>query len=211
MTQDLATILESITARIGTQPTEPAAALEALGPDPIEAARVAALERQIPKAFRWARSAAPELAVLLGQPVANLVARMLSAPRVVIVGPSSAGKTSLACAALRACLEARDRDVGFISAFRLSTARMRAPLGHEAPDVVRALEVRRLFLDELGGELGTPTSAVAEVIYDRHLEGMWSCITTPFEHEEIHRRYGEGIARRVFGDRALVVRLGKKP
>lgn len=204
MIKDLKSLLEDITAGVAARaaeaPLEPAVAVAV---DP----RREAIERQIPTAFRWATVASPELRAVLGdQHVGNLVARILAAPRAVLIGPAGAGKTALACAALRSHLEQGGR-ARFAPSFRLATARARSRLGEEAADVALALTTPRLFIDELGGELLSPTSALAEIIYERHLEGRFTAVTTPFEPAEIAVRYGDGIARKVFQG-ATVIRLG---
>jgi hypothetical protein len=62
-----------------------------------------------------------------------------------------------------------------------------------------------LALDDLGNERAE-RSAVPDVIFERHAEDRPTWLTTAFGPDAIAKRYGDGIARRVF-ERAAVIDL----
>lgn len=128
------------------------------------------------------------------------------APGIVFVGPSGAGKTTLASALLATVVtqEGATRSVAWIPARRLANARRDHVLGEIPPLVAHATKVDILILDELGGEEATFASSVAEVICDRYDEARTTWITTGFDEGAIVARYGDGVARRVFGRSAIV-------
>lgn len=167
----------------------------------------------LPTDFDAAALDAPWLAKLVGAQAIATAHQNLATPRLVFVGPSGSGKTSLAIAMFRAALDAepaRDyRRSGhlYVSAYKLAKARACHPLGEgEAPLVAQALRAPVLLLDEVGGEDPRHASAVAEVIYERHAEGMPTWVTTGTDPEKLAARYGGGIGRRMF-EGATVFRL----
>jgi DNA replication protein DnaC len=167
----------------------------------------------IPKAFRWATLAAPELRMRLARPQAIAEAEAALPSRALLLhGPSGCGKTSLACALLRAW-EARNprRRAIFAPAWRLGMARVHHGLGlGEAPEVDRAMSARLLVLDDLGSERNTATNAVPDVVFARALAGLPTWVTTWMTHSAISQRYGDGIARRICeAGRVAVIRCGK--
>jgi DNA replication protein DnaC len=123
---------------------------------------------------------------------------LASGGSLLVVGPSS-GKTSLACALLRAWDAAHPRRLGvFMSAWKLGIARAHHGLGQgEAPDVERAMTTRLLVLDDLGSERSIATNAVPNVIFARALAGLPTWVTTWMTAAEVAQRYGDGIARRL--------------
>lgn len=170
----------------------------------------------IPQAFRWASFDSPDLARRIGSVTAIADARRaVGASRMVLVGMAGCGKTSLLAAMLRAWtgqLRSEARGGFFVASFRLALARQAHPLGDgEPPEVARALGTPLLCLDELGAEPMPPTSAVAEVIHERHAQGRPTWVTSglgdaesgPMQFElsriqdAIAKRYGDGVARRL--------------
>lgn len=177
-------------------------------PEPTTGPTLLAWERSIPKSYRWACHEAPELRARVrsldpGSTVRNIV----DADNVVILGPAGAGKTSLGVAALQ--LLGR-RESRFVHAYRLGTARIQHSAGSgESALVDMAMTMPLVLLDDVGNERQTATNAVPDVIFERHAAGLATWYTTAFEPEDIARKYGDGVARRMF-ERALIVRLGAR-
>lgn len=163
----------------------------------------------LPPRYRWASFESPELAARVRPPKAiqRALAASQAASTVVLLGGAGSGKTSLACAVLRA-LAAQFKIVGsFASCFGLAKARQEHPLGQgDAPAVSDAARAKLLLLDELGAELSRNT-AVAEVIHERHAQERQTIYTSGFTEQQLCDRYGDGIARRVF-EGAVVIKLG---
>lgn len=159
----------------------------------------------IPKRYGWAYVTAPELAARVKvRELGDVVRRVLAAQRVIFVGASGSGKTSLACA----CLRERLPHGLFVTAFRLGVARQQGALGQGEPLVIeQALEAPLLLIDELGGEAKTATNAVRDVIFARHDAELPTWITTGFTSQQIAETYGDGALRRILED-AYVVKLG---
>lgn len=95
----------------------------------------------------------------------------------------------------------------FVPAYDLAKARATARLGEEAPIVTKALTATVLVVDDLGSEPNFPTSAVPEILHERHADGKQTIVTTGFSSDEIATRYGSGIARRLF-ERTVKLRVG---
>lgn len=163
------------------------------------------VERWVPPLFRWAILSAPELVQRCPERAVRIGKLAVACDRVVLVGPSGAGKTSLATAMLRASTR---WDRRWMPARALACARAAFGLGDgEPPLVERALACDLLLLDDLGSENRIPTSPVADVIAERHerLKATW--VTTWMRENDVAQRYGEGIARRLF-EGATVIDCG---
>lgn len=173
-------------------------------------ARVQSTIATIPQRYAWAAFDEPLLSSRVRPASAIAKAQAaVSAPSVVILGSAGTGKTSLACALLRATAESRSTRGRFASAFALAKARQEHPLGNgEAPAIEKALSAKLLLLDELGAEFSRNT-AVQEVIHERHAEELPTIYTSGFDADELAKRYGDGIARRIF-EGATVIRLGER-
>lgn len=170
---------------------------------------VRSLEATIPVAFRWARLDEGPLAARVAPPGPAAATTLISSRRLVLVGISGAGKTSLAVAMARAWVRHRAKPGAFVLATDLATARRRTPMGREAPEVLEALQAPLLVLDDLGSEAQEASSAVTEVIFKRHAEDRVTWITTWMDEEKMIARYGEGVARRVF-EGARILELGAR-
>lgn len=190
-----------------------ATALDMPQPADLEGARAARVEslcaRVIPGGRRgWARFDHPLLLARVPSKTAIAASRAAaSASAVVWTGGSGRGKTSLACAALRARIEAGCKRPLFVPAWKLAVARARHPLGAGEPELVdQAMHAELLVLDELG-EHHAPTSAVPDVVYERESEGLDTWVTTYMGRVEVAKLLGDGIARRIF-ERAVIIDCG---
>jgi hypothetical protein len=175
---------------------------------------------RLPPRFTWGL-AEPRLAQLVGVEVVAQARTLFGAERIVFAGAAGSGKTSLAVALLRELYESavkpdakpalvrRAEGAMFASAYDLSKARARHPLGHgEAPLIDAALRATTLVIDDLGSERDGYQSAVTEVLYERHAECRTTWVTTWLDAAKARERYGDGIARRIF-EGARRVQLGK--
>ena len=169
---------------------------------------VQAFEHSLPESLRWARFDEPDL--LNARVERHAIAKAsecVSSRKVVLLGPSGEGKTSLAVAMARQWVREHAKPAAFVLATDLATARRRSPLGREAPEVVDALTVPLLVLDDLGTDAADPSSAVTEVIFKRHAEDRAMWITTWMNPAAMETRYGQGVMRRVYQG-ARIVELG---
>jgi DNA replication protein DnaC len=165
----------------------------------------AMVEASIPVVHSEAKLDAEWLRALVGPRAMRGAHAAIQAPRVVLMGPTSAGKSSLAVAMLRA---RKDLGARFVDCMRLGTARIQHRAGDgEAPAVEAAMLAKFALLDELGGERHTQNSAVGEVIHERHAQKRPTWFTTGQTPEELSARYGTGEVRRVF-EGAVVIKLG---
>lgn len=170
---------------------------------------VEARAKTIPAWYAWASLSAPELegrvSTVRGLKIDS--SRILGAANALLVGPSGAGKTSLAVACLR---ERLAHGGEYFSAVALGQASLRHKAGAgEAPLVERACRVPLALIDDVGSEAPTAASSLPEVIFRRHESGLATWITTGLRRSDLVARYGEGIARRMV-EGAVVVRLGAK-
>jgi DNA replication protein DnaC len=166
--------------------------------------------QQIPSRYRWAAFDSDLLTNRIKAQTAIARAKASQdALSVVLLGGAGSGKTSLACALLRAMASKRDVEGRFETAFAIAKARQEHSLGEgEAPLIRDATKAKVLLLDEVGAELGRNT-AVQEVIHERHAHERQTVYTSGFSVDEIKSRYGDGIARRIF-ESAVVIRLGNQ-
>lgn len=174
----------------------------------------------IPADYAWAKIGAPEMAQRV-KPAekarAALAAWLRGETMITLTGPSGAGKTSLACALLRATIDSGARGVEtarFVRSWELAKARSEHALGRgEAPLVTLALRAHTLVIDELGEELRSSSklvrgdTAIRDVLHQRQAEGRRTIVTTYLSIDEIAEAYGAGIARRLH-ERGIVIELG---
>jgi DNA replication protein DnaC len=157
----------------------------------------------IPRRFAWASFENPDLVARCGADVVRTAFHARSAHRVALLGPSGAGKTSLAVAMLRSVIEAATPERAHLASSRwvtahdLARARAKYPLGQgEAPLIADALDARVLVIDELGSEVD-PSGVVSELLFKRHDNDAPTWITSWLSPLEIGTKYGGGIARRM--------------
>jgi len=94
---------------------------------------LAALERTIPPACRWASFSAPELPARVPPSSIGVGQSSWREPRICVMGICRAGKTSLAVAMLRHWVAWSERAAAFLHAYRLGVARIQHPAGHGEP------------------------------------------------------------------------------
>lgn len=189
-------------------PEEDRPCVECLLDDGIAEARAS-----VPKRFRWALDASPEV---IGQRVRGVGVKgaltWAAAPTtgsLVLTGLAGVGKTSLAVAMLGRWLAAhRDPAARFAESFALALERMRHPLGQgEAPAIDRAMRASLLVLDDLGSEQPGRSDAIADVLFARHNADLPTWVTTGLSRQDVESRYGAGVGRRVY-DGSRLVQLG---
>lgn len=164
----------------------------------------------VPSRFHWARFDAPELALRVRDRQAVRAAiQAVKSGWVVLSGNTATGKTCLAVCLLRARVDAGETGkVVFVKARTLALARQQTGLGDGEPREVRAaLRAAFLVLDDLGQDANVATSAVCDVIDERHEHGLTTVITTGLTIEQVEQKYNAGIARRVFEDPAVLIRV----
>ena len=133
--------------------------------------------------------------------------------RAVITGPAGTGKTTLACAWLRAHLE---RDPGARIRFVVAADLLREC---ENPTEL-AVSADVLVLDDLGAELaGAPARSglaaqrigpASRVICERFDRGRTTVVTTGLSREQVQAIYDDRTARRLY-EGAVLVELGEAP
>ena len=175
-----------------------------------------AFENHLPPRFQWSRLDHPDFRGRVALP--TIPQQPPDAMRVLLFGPSSAGKTTLAVALLRALLETRvashpfkcDDDVyavaghcRFVPARRLGVA---ALVPGDPLEIQRAMRAPVLLLDDLGKDADIKSNPIPAIIAERHDEERITWITTELTPPEIMKRYGDGIARRIC-EKAFVIRF----
>lgn len=157
-------------------------------------------EAAVPPGFAWSTLSSP-LLVQRCHGDDMLVARARSSigeRRVVLVGASGRGKTSLAIAMMRAWVNAKLEPAVFAMAPELATCRKRERFGREAFEVLEALSAPLLVLDDIGTEFASDSSPITEIVFKRHADAKPTWFTTWMGPDEVRSRYGDGFARRVF-------------
>ncbi|HBU30064.1 MAG TPA: hypothetical protein DEB56_11165 [Thiobacillus sp.] len=165
----------------------------------------------IPPRFRWARFDAEQLRERV-RPVAAVqqaieATDLLSSigQSVVIIGPAGSGKTSLACAILRAVAMRRGGHAWrcrFAAALEIGAAR--GAYGTRSPLESDAIAASCLLLDDVGQETEADRIHIAEVLHARHDAERPTIVTSAFEPPVIHARYGGGVDRRIFEGASLI-------
>jgi DNA replication protein DnaC len=170
---------------------------------------LAALERSVPQAYKWASFDAPELAARVGRAAGKALDKAIwRQAKLVFTGAASAGKTSLAVACLRRWAAESGRPAAFFHAYALGVARIQHAAGHGEPEIVgHAMKSPLTLVDDLGSEREMSGSAVPDVIFIRHAEDRPLWVTTGMTRAQLVARYGAGIVRRLL-ERATVIQLG---
>lgn len=169
----------------------------------------------IPEHFRVCRfGGAKLLECVRGR--ADLLARAeanCGATRVLLLGHSGMGKTSLVVAMMRRWSELNGKPAVFRLATDLATAKSRAKFGQESDEISEARQAPLLVIDDLGtDEFKPPSSPVTDVVFHRHqhMRPTWitSWMGTGVEAAQavdiaaadrmMGEKYGAGFVRRVF-------------
>jgi DNA replication protein DnaC len=166
-------------------------------------------EDSIPKRYQWATFDAPELSQRVRDLSAIPLVRAWAASdsdRLFLIGVAGVGKTVLATCALRARADLRDTTGLFVDAFTLAKARTASELGREPAAISWAVESHVVVLDDLGAEPKFASSAVPEVLHQRHAGQGITIVTSGFSIADLDARYGSGIVRRLT-EHATVIQL----
>jgi hypothetical protein len=122
---------------------------------------------------------------------------------VLLMGPTSAGKSTLAAALLGEILQ-RGGKGEWISVVRLADARREAPLGCE-PEIMAAARRRRwVVLDDIGQGGAACDSPLNDILHARYDACLPIIATTGFDRSWIAEHYGAQFARRLFEEAAIV-------
>lgn len=172
----------------------------------------------VPEKLQWAALDHPSFArkvrdAAARQKVRDIAARLEQRPLVTIVGPSRAGKTTLACMLLREWVRrgmADDasprakhmaRNIRFAMAQAIIDARATTRLGEYVRDLHLAYNASVLVLDECGRGKDTH-KCIFSVVFHRHSLGLPTIVTTPcLSAAALADETGDGgLAARVFDE-----------
>jgi DNA replication protein DnaC len=118
--------------------------------------------------------------------------------RATLLGPATAGKTSLAVAIANTWAIAHARPAVFVAAVDIGVARQQHRLGESDPHIIRqAMGAPLIVLDDIGQEVELGIPAVAHVILHRYDGAKPTIATSGLTVEQLVARYGAGVARRL--------------
>jgi len=177
------------------------------------------VETIFPSRYRWARFGAAELEQRVSLPSLRRVAA-LHEQSIVLRGAPGTGKTSLACAMVRAWWRSRieprvragcspdPRDfLAFVDCTAAASVRKTCPLGREPELIVAAKSAAVCILDDLDYAAGS--DVITEIVHARHNDERPTLVTTSMTPQEISERFPGGTARRLT-DGVLWLELGSK-
>lgn len=174
----------------------------------------------VPEFFRGVTLRSEKLLKCVGGRRA-LIARAqaaVGATRVLLLGHSGSGKTSLAVAMMQEWASTACEAAVFAMATDLATAKSRGRFGTEADEIAKARDAKLLVVDEFGSEeFRPPSSPVTDMLFGRHAKARPTWITTWLGSDRteafrrlpsaaklekamaaVGERYGDGISRRLF-------------
>jgi DNA replication protein DnaC len=164
------------------------------------------LDSFIPKFTRGLKIGEPDLAerVERKEAIAETLAAMASKNKIVLVGGSGSGKSSLAAAAFRERIEAmgvqHQSEILFVNAHRLV-------IDNDRRIRDAAISAKLLVIDDLGQDPLVQMTPIPTIVIARYEECLPLWVTTWLPLGEVSRRYGEGIARRIL-EGARVIQCG---
>ena len=173
---------------------------------------VAEVRRRLPASFQ--NVSLDDLASLRtrvrDQGAIRLAKRAVNASKVVLVGPSGMGKTTLVAAMAMARAQSTGLSAWWVSAPELSKVCAEHPLGRgEHPLMSTATGPGLLIFDDVGNETTPPSqNKTPDVMVARYDNALPTWVTTGLDWGQMAARLGENIARRVF-ENAQVIELGK--
>lgn len=156
----------------------------------------------VPRRYQWATDHADDLLERRADPSAVSRSRSIAWQTFALLGPSGAGKTSLAVAMVSRWMRSREHPrwaADFVSTVDAEHAARRHRLGDNEPrDIERALEADVLVFDDLGMEQSRwGIEAVIRIVSHRHDADAITVATTGLDVAQLETRYGSGIARRL--------------
>lgn len=179
----------------------------------------------IPKRFRWAMRAFPEVLRQIdpktGKPRVQLSANFIAGALEkasggcrMIYGDTGSGKTSfivaVVCAYVRRDWRAH-AGTRYVAAQWLAGARARHSLGQgEAPEVLDALTAPLIVLDDLGNDAPDHRNTIADVLFRRHDDELPTWVTTGYPIAHLENRYGVALIRRLIEEPNSLIEMGKR-
>lgn len=137
--------------------------------------------------------------------VARVLAVLDLDANIVLRGASGMGKTTIAVASLLELAE-RERRGMFVASTALALARVNRSGFGEPRVIADAVAAPVLVVDDLASDPPHAQSAVGEVIARRYDASKRTIFTTWARDDELRKRYGEGVTRRVL-ERAKVIEM----
>jgi hypothetical protein len=161
-----------------------------------------------PRSYEWARTA-EGIAPCIGWPaIEELRGYSRSKPRVVVIWGNRSGIGKTAAALLLARGLAPDGIGYFVRCTEIVASLQEAGYGSTPDQLHRARGTRVLVLDDLGIEAATEANraAMCDLVWrraDSERPGRCTIVTTSLGPDELTRRYGDGMTRRLHAQAAL--------